>query len=354
MDEREAGLNARLRLFLLLAVLIMPGIASAQNSTNRPAKWAQKIEVPGVKNCFQVSSNLYRGAQPTAEGMTHLKELGVRSVINLRYLRSDGRELHGTGLKSLTFPMVPWHANAEEVVAFLKATTNTNNLPVFVHCERGADRTGLMCAMYRIVICDWTKADAIAEMKNGGFNFSPVWQELVEFIERADIPDFKRRTGLLEKPTPLAAEKTQLANDSTRLTRWQIFVPRGTRICPRNPPKIGTLKQTKKQMEDDVSAILHLQIFALVLGRLLDFVALFPRALGRLGDEALLEGAGGHANVAHFAIGHQRLHALDVHTELALGDRGHVRADTAGLLGFTRAPNDAALHRAFAGQFTNA
>jgi hypothetical protein len=31
-----------------------------------------------------------------------------------------------------------------------------------------------------------------------------------------------------------------------------------------------------------------------------------------------------------------------------------VRADTAGFLGFAGAPDDAALHRAFASQFTNA
>jgi len=90
------------------------------------------------------------------------------------------------------------------------------------------------------------------------------------------------------------------------------------------------------------------------LGLLLGFVALFPGALGRLGDEALLERGGGNADVADFAAGQERLHALQVRHELALGDRGDVRADTAGFLGLTRAPNDAALHRAFAGQFTNA
>ena len=87
---------------------------------------------------------------------------------------------------------------------------------------------------------------------------------------------------------------------------------------------------------------------------LLGFVALFPGALGRLGDEAFFERGGGDADVADFAAGQQRLHPLEVHEELALGDRGDVRADTAGFLGFTGAPNNAALHRAFAGQFTNA
>jgi hypothetical protein len=79
-----------------------------------------------------------------------------------------------------------------------------------------------------------------------------------------------------------------------------------------------------------------------------------PGALRRLGDQALFDGAGRDADVADFATGQDRLHALQIHIESALGDGGHVRADTAGLLGFTTAPDDAALHRAFAGQFTNA
>ena len=79
---------------------------------------------------------------------------------------------------------------------FLKVVTDTNNLPAFVHCERGVDRTGMMCAMYRVVVCGWTKPEAIAEMKDGGFGFNPVWHELVAFVEKADVDKLKRDAGL--------------------------------------------------------------------------------------------------------------------------------------------------------------
>ena len=179
---------------LLLFAMIVA--VPAQVTTNRPTSWAQKIEVAGVENCFQVTTNLYRGAQPTAEGMAHLRALGVRFVISLRLLHSDRHLLQGTALKTLNLGMVPWHASPEEVVRFLKAATDTNNLPLFVHCEYGADRTGLMCAMYRIVVCDWTKQEAIAEMEHGGFHFS--WNTLVSFIKKADVAEYKRRVGLPE------------------------------------------------------------------------------------------------------------------------------------------------------------
>jgi protein tyrosine phosphatase (PTP) superfamily phosphohydrolase (DUF442 family) len=175
------------------------GFAGETNTTVRPASWAQKVEVAGIKNCYQVTTNLYRGAQPITEGMAHLKALGIRTVINLRAFHSDQDEVAGTGLKSVRFETKPWHAEEEDVVGFLKVVTDTNNAPVFVHCQRGADRTGLMCAMYRIVVCGWTKPEAIDEMKNGGFDFNPAWRGLVNFIEKTDIADIKRRAGLAGK-----------------------------------------------------------------------------------------------------------------------------------------------------------
>ncbi len=168
-------------------------------ATNRPASWARPLVLPGVTNFYQVTTNLYRGAQPTAEGMRQLKAMGIKSVINLRAFHSDKDEVAGIGMKSIRFEMKPWHAEEEDVVGFLKAVTDTNNLPVFVHCQRGADRTGMMCAMYRIVVCGWTKPDAIKEMKQGGYHFSPVWKNLVAYIEHADIPEIKRRAGLSGK-----------------------------------------------------------------------------------------------------------------------------------------------------------
>lgn len=181
---------------ILIFFLVVALTASAQDFTNRPVNWAQKIALPGLANFYQVTTNLYRGAQPTAEGMARLQTLGVRYVISLRMLRSEQWELRRNGLKGMNLGIVPWHVSANEVVKFLKAATDTNNLPAFVHCQYGADRTGLMCAMYRIVVCDWTKEEAIAEMKNGGFNFSPAWKNLVAFIEKANVADLKRRIGL--------------------------------------------------------------------------------------------------------------------------------------------------------------
>ena len=191
-------------LFLLLP---FPALAGG---TNLPAasgvelvaitnSWARPLTLPGLTNFYQVTTNLYRGAQPTAAGMAQLKAMGIKTVINLRSFHSDTDKVAGTGLKSIRFETKPWHAEEEDVVGFLKVVTDTNNLPVFVHCQRGADRTGLMCAMYRIVACNWTKKNAIEEMREGGFHFSPAWKNIVAYIEQADIQRIKKLAGLADK-----------------------------------------------------------------------------------------------------------------------------------------------------------
>ena len=81
-------------------------------------------------------------------------------------------------------------------------------------------------------------------------------------------------------------------------------------------------------------------------------LGLFPGPLEWFGDKALLDGAGGDANVSHLAI-HHGFDALQVWKEPALGNCRHVRADAALFLGFATAPDVAAFDRAFSSQFTN-
>lgn len=180
--------------------------ATSAASTNlsgqagRPASWAVKLDQQGLRNFYRVTTNLYRGAQPAKEGMAELKAMGIKTVVDLRAFHSDKEKLGNTGLAYERFHVEPWRAEDEDVIRFLKIATDTNNLPVFVHCEHGADRTGVMCAMYRIAVCGWTKDEAIAEMTQGGFGFHPEWQNLIHYVRHADIEKIKHDAGLDSHP----------------------------------------------------------------------------------------------------------------------------------------------------------
>jgi len=162
----------------------------------RTIKWAQPMQLDGVPNLHKVTDDLYRGAQPDKEGVKALKEIGIKTVVNLRSFNSDRSELGDTGLSYEHIYMKAWHAEEKEVVRFLKIMANKERSPVFVHCQHGADRTGTMCAIYRIVFCGFTKDEAIQEMIEGGFGYHTIWDNLPRFIRKLDIEDIKNQAGL--------------------------------------------------------------------------------------------------------------------------------------------------------------
>jgi hypothetical protein len=56
---------------------------------NRPSNWAQPVKLDGAPNLHKVTDKLYRSAQPSAEGMKNLKNLGIKTIINLRAFHSE-------------------------------------------------------------------------------------------------------------------------------------------------------------------------------------------------------------------------------------------------------------------------
>lgn len=162
----------------------------------RPAHWAQPIDFNGLPNFHKVTNDLYRGAQPTAEGIRQLKKLGIKTILNLRTFHSDKDEIGETKVDYEHIRSTIWHPKEKEIIRFLQIVTNKHHTPVFVHCMHGADRTGVMCAVYRLAICGWTKEEAIDEMTKGGFGFHKIWGSLITCIEELDISDIMQKAGI--------------------------------------------------------------------------------------------------------------------------------------------------------------
>ena len=176
-------------------VLFNASYGAETSPANRPAHWAIPMQMEGVPNLHKVSDTLYRSAQPSVEGMKNLKTMGIETVINLRSFHSDRDEIGDTGLAYEHIHMKAWHPEEEETVRFLQIVTNPKRSPVLVHCQHGADRTGTMCALYRIVVQGWTKEEALKEMMEGGFGFHGIWENLIQWINGLDIERIKKRAG---------------------------------------------------------------------------------------------------------------------------------------------------------------
>ena len=144
-----------------------------------------------LPNFHQVNENLYRGAQPRRGGLKKLSGLGIKTVINLRgageETRDEQAEAETAGLSYFNIPMSglgrPTDAQVERALAVID---NRENWPVFVHCQRGADRTGVIIAVYRILRDQWTEEQAIAEAKRFGM-------ARIQFRKRDYISDYYKR-----------------------------------------------------------------------------------------------------------------------------------------------------------------
>jgi len=120
----------------------------------------------GIKNFHQVSDHVYRGGQPTEEGFNYLAKIGVKTVIDLREADPRSKEEEGmvtsAGMKYVNVPMtglIP--PTDEEITKILGILEDEAGGPVFVHCQRGADRTGTVIASYRIDQDHWDNNKAL-------------------------------------------------------------------------------------------------------------------------------------------------------------------------------------------------
>lgn len=130
---------------------------------------------PSIPNFHQVTDWLYRGAQPGEEGFGRLKELKIKTVVTLRWRKwqvtREKKILEKLGIEFHSLPLNYWTLpGKKDVDRFLEIVDDENNYPIFVHCFHGADRTGVLIAMFRIMRCGWTIEDAYVEMVKCGYH----------------------------------------------------------------------------------------------------------------------------------------------------------------------------------------
>lgn len=158
----------------------------------RSPEWAQPV---GTQyNLHQMTPTLYRSGLPDSTAAPLLEKLKIGTVINF-LPESDADWLKSPDIRQVQLTYRTNHVDDSDVLAALRAIQEAEaNGPVLMHCKHGSDRTGLMAAMYRVVIQGWSKEDALNEMTLGGFGTSNGFKDGVRYMMRADID--KLRTAL--------------------------------------------------------------------------------------------------------------------------------------------------------------
>jgi protein tyrosine/serine phosphatase len=159
--------------------------------SQRNPMWAVPVATNYVPNFYQVDSGLYRCAQPHKQAFAELSEMGIATIVNLRYFETDKRKAQKTDLQLVHIKMRASKCKDDEIVAALRLIKNRQGA-ILIHCKHGADRTGLVIALYRIVFQGWSKEDAIKELEQGGYNFHSVFSNIPQYIRDLDVERMKR------------------------------------------------------------------------------------------------------------------------------------------------------------------
>jgi protein tyrosine/serine phosphatase len=179
-----------------------PVAASPSKASPAPAL------VPGIDNFGQVDAHLYRGAQPQLTAFAQLQKLGIGTVVRFNpegeNMAAEKNQVESLGMK---FVSLPWsglgYPTHEEVVTFLDLLRDHPDGKIFVHCRLGADRTGVMVALYRLTFSHWNMALALGEMRAFHYHHTllPHLQRYVEAFPAAMASD----KDLLQFSQPIAS-----------------------------------------------------------------------------------------------------------------------------------------------------
>lgn len=118
----------------------------------------------------QVTKNLFRGGEPSAEDLLILKNIwGINKIVSLdNYI---GKKIHpltkDLNIKHIIIPLGDGNSPNLKIIKNRILFTLEQDGPTYIHCKHGKDRTGMCVAMFRI-FCGMNLQNALEEAENFG------------------------------------------------------------------------------------------------------------------------------------------------------------------------------------------
>jgi len=159
--------------------------ASGVDAPKPELKNQAKADLP---NFHQVHPYLYRGGEPTSQGLKQLQEKGIKTIIDLRAQTpmslQEKAEAKSLGMEYINLPMSDKAPTDKQVQTFLETTkaAKDNNAPVFVHCAHGSDRTGCLVGIWRVTEDNYSYDQAYKEMRK--YWFGPKFVNLSQAVQK--------------------------------------------------------------------------------------------------------------------------------------------------------------------------
>jgi uncharacterized protein (TIGR01244 family) len=133
--------------------------------------WAGYLRLTGNFHAVE-EGVVYRSGQLDGEQLrSRIESNGIRTVINLRG-NNSGRQWYddemkasaAAGVQHVDFPISAGRDLTDDQLEKLLAILRNSPRPVLIHCEAGADRSGLASALYQLKIANRTALEAASQL----------------------------------------------------------------------------------------------------------------------------------------------------------------------------------------------
>jgi len=152
---------------------------------------AVKIETSLFNNLYKLNDSLYRSEQPDSLDKELLQQLGIKSILNLRRYHIDEDFLGKNHFSLYHVKMFAFCITNKKIADAMQVIVSAPK-PLLIHCKHGSDRTGAVIAMYRILFGNWTKQEALDELKNRQFGFHRIFINIPCYIKKVKLEKVRR------------------------------------------------------------------------------------------------------------------------------------------------------------------
>ena len=151
-----------------LIILTLGTAVSGQQVTRK--------DVAGVSTFAQVESTIACGGSTKPEAIREIRNMGFKSVINLRLASEEGAMVEEEGAvvraAGMNYVHLPFNAQSPDpklIDNFIAAVTSRANTPAYVHCAAGG-RAAALWMIKRVKADGWSVDRALTEANALGLN----------------------------------------------------------------------------------------------------------------------------------------------------------------------------------------
>lgn len=170
-------------------------------------------------NRHRVAPGVYRSSQPAPYQIRRFKRRGIKTIINLRGERDCGSyrleaaTCRRHGIRLIDFPLQSRGLPTLETLRQAQEIFHDIEYPVLMHCKSGADRVGLMSALYLILKENRPPEEAIRQLSLKYGHFKQADTGILDYFLESYIEHNKA------KPTPFLEWAKEWVSDRRKMKR---------------------------------------------------------------------------------------------------------------------------------------